>query len=138
MTQRPDARSDVLARIRDALRTPIPAAAIPRAYRTTTPADVDVVARFAERVADYRATVRRCTATQLAATIAAALGVAKDELEGTGEGVKLASLGEPASQSLVTEVEDWDQVGVAANPACRNRPNRVAHAGIIGYFRELL
>lgn len=73
MTQRPDARSEVLARIRDALRTPIPAAAIPRAYRTSTPADVDVVARFAERVADYRATVRRCTATQLAATIAAVL-----------------------------------------------------------------
>jgi L-lactate dehydrogenase complex protein LldG len=73
MTRLPDARAEVLARIRDALRTPLPEVKIPRAYRTTTPAEVDVVERFAERVADYRATVRRCTAAQLAVTVAAAL-----------------------------------------------------------------
>jgi L-lactate dehydrogenase complex protein LldG len=73
MTQLPDARAVVLARIRDALRSPFPEVDVARTYRTTAPAAVDVVERFAERVADYRATVRRCVPADLAGTVAIAL-----------------------------------------------------------------
>jgi L-lactate utilization protein LutC len=67
------AREAILARIRDALGEPTPGPDIPRAYRQATSSDIDIVERFAERVADYRATVRRSTTDGLAATIAAAL-----------------------------------------------------------------
>ena len=65
------ARAAVLARIR-AIAV-VPAGPIPRDYLTSLGADVDVVERFAERVADYRAIVHRATAASLAATIAEAL-----------------------------------------------------------------
>lgn len=68
-----DAREVVLARIRDALRDHPPAIPIPRDYRRTTPPDLDVVGLFAERVADYRATIRLTTATDISTTIAGAL-----------------------------------------------------------------
>lgn len=68
------ARDDILARIGAALRDGPPAVEIPRAYRTATAAELDLVALFAERVADYRATVHRCEPADLAATIATALG----------------------------------------------------------------
>ncbi len=67
------AREDILARIRDALADRPAAVPVPRDYRRTTPAGLDVVERFAERVADYRATVRRTTAPELSSTIAAVL-----------------------------------------------------------------
>jgi L-lactate dehydrogenase complex protein LldG len=64
------ARDDVLARVRAALRD-VPAAEAltpPHAYEPPPAPPGDPVTRFAERVADYQATVR--DATQLAATIA--------------------------------------------------------------------
>jgi L-lactate dehydrogenase complex protein LldG len=64
------ARDDVLARVRAALRD-VPAAealASPQAYEPPPPPAGDPVVRFAERVADYQATVRE--ADELAATIA--------------------------------------------------------------------
>jgi L-lactate dehydrogenase complex protein LldG len=64
------ARDDVLARVRAALRD-VPAAealAPSHAYEPPPAPAGDPVTRFAERVADYQATVR--DATQLAATIA--------------------------------------------------------------------
>jgi L-lactate dehydrogenase complex protein LldG len=67
-------RETVLRAVRDALG-PSPAAPpeVPRAYRAAgTPPDFDVVARFCERVADYRATVHRVTADELAAAVAEA------------------------------------------------------------------
>jgi L-lactate dehydrogenase complex protein LldG len=67
------ARDDILARIGAALRDGPPAVVIPRAYRTDTPVGLDLVALFAERVADYRATVHRCEPPSLAFTIATAL-----------------------------------------------------------------
>jgi L-lactate dehydrogenase complex protein LldG len=67
-----DARTEILDRIRAAFPAP-PSVEIPRDYRRTIPADVDVVERFAERVADYRATVHRSTNSDLATTVAAAL-----------------------------------------------------------------
>jgi len=67
------ARDEVLARIRTALADRPAAPPIPRAYRGAgaTAADLD---RFAERVIDYRATVHRAAAGEVAATITAAVG----------------------------------------------------------------
>jgi L-lactate dehydrogenase complex protein LldG len=67
------AREDILARIGLALADHAPTEDVPRAYQTSTPADVDLVGLFAERVADYRATVHRCRPAVLAATIGTAL-----------------------------------------------------------------
>ena len=57
------ARDEVLGRIRDALGAGAAVAEVPREYRTAgsrAPAgDPEVVARFCERAAEYRATVRR-------------------------------------------------------------------------------
>ena len=69
-----DAYQVVIARIRSALAAAPPAATeVPRDYETALPADVDVVALFAERTADYRATIRETTAEGLAATVASIL-----------------------------------------------------------------
>lgn len=67
------ARDDILARIGVALRDRPPAVEVPRAYQATTPAELDLVEVFAERVADYRATVHRCVPEALAPTIGAVL-----------------------------------------------------------------
>jgi L-lactate dehydrogenase complex protein LldG len=68
-----DARSEILARIRAAFPDPPSDVAVPRDYRRTTPPGLDVVGLFAERVADYRATVHRATTASLAGRVAAAL-----------------------------------------------------------------
>ena len=67
------ARDDILTRIGDALASAPPGGEVPRSYRTTSPPELDLVGLFAERVADYRATVHRCESARLAATIGAAL-----------------------------------------------------------------
>ncbi|MDV9193586.1 LUD domain-containing protein [Streptomyces sp. SR27] len=70
-------RAAVLGRIRAALGD-VPAdetpadVPVPRAYLRTTPPD-DIVTLFAERVADYRATVVRCAPEEVARTVAALL-----------------------------------------------------------------
>ena len=66
-----DARAAVLARIRAISVSP--PGAVPRDYLTSLGPAVDVVERFAERVADYRALVHRASASTLGATVAAAL-----------------------------------------------------------------
>ena len=66
------AREEILGRVRAALAdapSP-PAASVPR--RTPDPS-VDVVALFCERVADYRASVERCSAAELSDRLRAAL-----------------------------------------------------------------
>ncbi len=67
------ARDAILTRIREAYGNVPPPATIPRDYRRSTPPDVDIVERFAERVADYRASVIQTDADGLPATIADAL-----------------------------------------------------------------
>ena len=75
------ARDDILARIGAALRvepasagSPVaPVAGVPRAYRRSTAPGVDLIGLFAERVADYRASVHRCSSSALATTLAASL-----------------------------------------------------------------
>jgi len=66
------ARDEILGRVRAALADApdAPVATVPR--RTTDPG-VDVVALFCERVAAYRAVVERCTASQVDASVRAAL-----------------------------------------------------------------
>ncbi len=67
------ARDAVLARVREALGVGLAAADVPRDYQRTLPAGTDIVGLFAERVADYRATVHRATAAELAGLVAEAL-----------------------------------------------------------------
>jgi len=66
-------RDDIIARIGVALGDRVTPVEVPRAYLVTTPSGLDLVGLFAERVADYRATVHRCAPAALAATIGAAL-----------------------------------------------------------------
>jgi L-lactate dehydrogenase complex protein LldG len=64
------ARDEILGRIRSALSSaPEP----PTVVRPPGASAPDLVAHFAERVADYRAVVERCTPDQLAERVAAAL-----------------------------------------------------------------
>jgi L-lactate dehydrogenase complex protein LldG len=70
------ARADVLERIRGALGAGVAVPDVPRAYHgagSGLPAgDPEVVARFCERAAEYRATVRRVGADGLADAVVAA------------------------------------------------------------------
>ena len=68
-----DARAAILARIRDAYPDPPAAVAVPRDYARSLASDLDVVELFAERVADYRATVHRVAAGELADVVAEVL-----------------------------------------------------------------
>ena len=73
-----DARDAVLARIRDALgRTPTAAPrSVPRGYRASSdvaPGSAQALDLLVDRLEDYRARVHRCTAADLAATLAALL-----------------------------------------------------------------
>jgi L-lactate dehydrogenase complex protein LldG len=65
-----DAKAEILARIRGALGPHIAVPEIPRGYRAagTLPRD-GIVELFAERVAEYRATVHRVAEADLAATV---------------------------------------------------------------------
>jgi L-lactate utilization protein LutC len=68
------ARDEILGRVRSALAGVEPDPEPVVAPRATAPADHEaMVDLFAERVADYRAVVERCTAAELAATVTAAL-----------------------------------------------------------------
>lgn len=75
MTARPTsaAREAVLDRIRTALGDNPDAIEIPRDYELGLASDVDRLARFVERVDDYRATIERTTAVRLPGVVAAAL-----------------------------------------------------------------
>jgi L-lactate utilization protein LutC len=66
-------RDAMLERIRSALDTPSPQVDVPRSYRTSLPAGVDLIERFAERVGDYRAVVHQSSETDLPATVLRAL-----------------------------------------------------------------
>jgi len=69
-------REEILGRVRQALGdAPHPAAEVPRGYRGVGD-DLDrsaVLARFVERVEDYRATVTRCRAAEVAEVLARAV-----------------------------------------------------------------
>jgi L-lactate dehydrogenase complex protein LldG len=67
------ARDEVLERIRSALADRPSAVAVPRTYERALSAETDLIELFAERVAHYRATVRRARARDVPTTIAAVL-----------------------------------------------------------------
>ena len=74
MGERPSARDEILAGVRRALEHADTApVTVPRGYRSTAAADAATVDLFAERVADYRATVVRCSPDEVQARIAEAL-----------------------------------------------------------------
>jgi L-lactate dehydrogenase complex protein LldG len=73
VTEIGSARDVVLERIRAALGDRPPQVEITRAYETTLPAGTDIVERFHERVADYRANVHRVDDVQLPGAIARVL-----------------------------------------------------------------
>jgi L-lactate dehydrogenase complex protein LldG len=66
------AREEVLSRVRSALGPGVAVPEVPRGYRPARPPRVDdsTVHRFCERVAEYRATVTRVAAADLADTVA--------------------------------------------------------------------
>ena len=73
------ARDEVLARIAAAHRAApppdLPYASLARGYRTESDLDeAALVERLVDRLLDYKALVRRCSAAELPATVAAALG----------------------------------------------------------------
>jgi L-lactate dehydrogenase complex protein LldG len=116
------AREDVLARIRGAL-TDVPGNEeldVPRDYRRTRAHPEGTVARFCERVADYRATVTRVPAAEVGAAVAAALAdvgatrVAVPPglpLEWTQQATGVDFLGDsPASPLSVSDLDGVDAV----------------------------
>lgn len=70
-----NARDEILARVRSALADVSPAVSVPDAPRA--PDRGDLVALFVERVEDYRATVTRCSADDLAGVVAGVLDGAR-------------------------------------------------------------
>jgi L-lactate dehydrogenase complex protein LldG len=68
-----DARDEILGRIASALADGPPAVDVPREYERALDPAVDIIELFAERVADYRATVHRTDAASLAGVIASVL-----------------------------------------------------------------
>jgi L-lactate dehydrogenase complex protein LldG len=71
-----DARTEVLARIRSALGPEPVVPEVSRGYRTTgdhPPGSAELLELLADRLRDYKAGVSRCTADELAATVAALL-----------------------------------------------------------------
>jgi L-lactate dehydrogenase complex protein LldG len=77
MTELNDARGEVLARVRTALRgTPDPAGSIPRGYRQTgtdLPGSPALLELFTDRLVDYRAAVHRATPDTVGDTVAKVL-----------------------------------------------------------------
>lgn len=72
------ARDEVLSRVRRALSGAPAAPAVSRSYRDARgPAGEELLALFAERVSDYRATVVRCVEHDVTAHIASALDGAR-------------------------------------------------------------
>ncbi len=70
-----DARAEVLQLVRAALAAGAPVPEVPRSYRGAgepAPSGGDIVELFCERCADYRASVRRVSAGELPAAVAAA------------------------------------------------------------------
>ncbi len=68
-----DAREVVLRRIRDALGDRPARQAVPRDYERALQSGTELIVLFVERVSDYRATVHRVAAADLASTIAAVM-----------------------------------------------------------------
>jgi L-lactate dehydrogenase complex protein LldG len=99
------AKADILARIRGALGPEPRAPEVPRAYRAAGSLPRDgAVELFCERVAEYRATVHRAAAADVAAAVREILGQAGR----VGVPPALAELGTVVDDGL--EIADLDQL----------------------------
>ncbi len=105
------ARDDILARVRSALDGVEPGGEIPPAPRgAPAPAgDPRLVDLFAERVADYRAVVERCSAADLAAVVAAALPAGARVVVPPGLGVEVPGAVQDDGLSAL-ELDELDAV----------------------------
>ncbi|WP_205471650.1 LUD domain-containing protein [Nocardioides sp. SYSU D00038] len=101
------AREEVLAAVRAALVGVVPAPDPPRAPQVRPPRDV--VAHFAERVADYRAVVERCARDELEARVAAALAPASTVVVPPGLDLAVAGAVEDAGLAA-RELEEFEAV----------------------------
>ncbi|GAA1084396.1 LutC/YkgG family protein [Tsukamurella spumae] len=105
------AREEILRRVRTALAdvadAPVEEAPIPWTYgRPVGTGELGVVDRFAERVADYRAEVRRCAAADLGPTVRAALARFIDD-GGASDGGPSGVLGDDVVRELVPGPVPW-------------------------------
>jgi L-lactate dehydrogenase complex protein LldG len=90
MAEPTSAREEVLGRVRRALAGVSPEGQVPPAPRLPPVADhAELVALFAERVADYRAVVERCATDEVAARVAAALPAGARVVVPVGLGVEV-------------------------------------------------
>ena len=112
------AREEVLARIASAHRAApppeLPYDAIEREYRTESDRDRHELAeRLVDRLIDYRALVRRCSADDLAETIASALAERGARTVVVPAGLNQTWLGEATASVIPDGVSAQDQLSVA-------------------------
>jgi len=107
------ARDDILESVRRALAAADTAEVpVPRGYRSR-PQPSDVAGLFADRVADYRAVVERCTPDEVGERIVAALGPAARVL--VPDGLPWPVPGAIADSGLsAAELDDFDAVVTGA------------------------
>jgi L-lactate dehydrogenase complex protein LldG len=110
------AREEILARVREALRTAPASPTVQRGYRDVA-ADGELLEVFAERVADYRAEVVRCAASEVEAQIVRALGgavpVVPDDLPWHVEGAVVDGGQSAVELDAVDAVVTGARVGIA-------------------------
>ena len=106
------ARDDILGRVRSALADVSDVPAAPVAPRRTSVDDV--VALFAERVADYRATVVRSTPGELAATVADALPPGASVVVPAGLSIEVAGAVVDDGTLTALQLDDVDAVVTGA------------------------
>lgn len=110
------AREEILARIRSALdgadRSEV---TVPRGYRSSASGH-DLVSRFAERVADYKAVVVRCDEAELPGRIADAIGSAQGVIVPPGFRYEVPTATADAGQSAL-ELDGYDAVVTEATVA---------------------
>ena len=107
------AREEILASVRRALGpSPRDEVPVPRGYRSV-PAPEHLVELFAERVADYRAVVTRCSEESVSSAIAAALAGASSVVAPAGFDYPVAGAVEDTGQSAL----DLDRVDAVVTGA---------------------
>ena len=120
-----NARDEVLARVRRALgdggRTP--ESPLPSRVRADHRSHADVLDLFAERVADYRATVVRCAEDEVAGAVASALSGAGSVVVPDGFPTDWLAAGEPA--------DGW-RVDTALTAAALDRVDAVVSTAAVG------
>ncbi|MEV0716453.1 LUD domain-containing protein [Asanoa sp. NPDC050611] len=118
MSTRPDARTEVLRRVRAA--QPTAPVVVPRDYAASAgPAGAELVDLLVDRLEDYKAAVRRCTPTGLPAAVAAFLAGAGSLVAPAGvPAAWLSAFDGPVSRDDGLTVADLDAPGVAVLTGC--------------------